>query len=678
MRRLFSTLFLIVVVLAGACQPAPRDPTSLPHSSSQHLIVLPDDGPEQVLALIDGAQKSVRFKIYLLTHEEIIAALVRASNRGVDVRVLIEQNPVGGGESNQRTSDRLQQGGVNVRWAPSLYELTHEKSLLVDDSRVLVGTFNYTASSFNANREYGLLIDDPALVDEIAAIFDADWAGKLYQRAPHPALVVSPLNSRQQIESMIDGAQKTLWLEEATLLDDAIAGRLAAAAARGVDVRFLGALRSDEEDLSEPNYLQLQAAGIQVARLPDPIVHAKLILADGRRALVGSINLTRASIDHNRELGIVTEDAAAIARMQKTFESDWQRALHVAPTPTGVISWQEAGQYVGAEVTVEGEILRTYDTGKVTFLNFTPNYRGTLSLVIFAAGAAEYPAPPDQYFLNQRVRVRGRVKEYQGAPEIILDSPDQIEILPAVRSGVDLTATTDEAANVSPAATETVTPGTTAPVLAATPSIVAWQDAGKHIGQQIVVEGEVVRTHDTGNVTFLNFTNDWRGTFSVVIFASNYDKFPQPPHELFRNKSIRVKGRVKEYQGAPEIVVESPNDIQIVQPAGTASPTSTATPAPVAAGVIPWEQAGAYLGQTITVSGRIVRTHDAGSITFLNFSPEPGQFVAVVFAADYPVFPVLPAKLYEDKTVWVTGEIGQYNGVPQIIISSPQQIEVFP
>ncbi len=678
MRRLLVFLLLALALLGAACQPGATDPTP----PDLKLLVLPDDGPAAVTALIDGARQSIRFKIDLLTSDEIIAALAAAANRGVEVRVLIEQNPVGGGESNQRSADRLQEAGVSVRWAPSLYQLTHEKSLLVDDRQALVATFNFTHSSFANNREYGLLTTDPALVGEIAAIFEADWAGKPYERLRNPALVVSPLNSRQQIEALIDGAKNSLWLEENTLLDDDIAGRLAAAAQRGVEVRFLGPLRTGEEDLAEPNYRRLRAAGAQVGHLAAPYVHAKVIVADGKQALVGSINLSHASINKNRELGLVTADAAIIAQIEKTFAADWQLARQFKPAPTGVIGWQEAGNYTGAEVTVEGEIVRTHDTGKVTFLNFTPNYRGTLTLVIFASDYDKYPALPVEHFLNKHVRARGLVKDYQGAPEIIIDTPDQIEILPAPSAQPALAEPQADAPAPPPAETSTAIP-----TIVAAPAVIDWQEAGDHMGKEITVEGEVARTHDTGKVTFLNFSNEWRGTLSIVIFASDYDKFPRPPSELYRGQSIRVSGRVKEYQGAPEIVVESPATIEIIATgqSDAAAPAPAATPAvalPATArpptGVIPWEQAGDYLGQTITIAGRIVRANDIGSITFLNFSNERGRFVVVIFQDDYTNFPSPPAELYQKRTVWVTGEVTEHDGAPQIIVHSPDQIEVFP
>ncbi len=669
--RIVLVLF-VLLALAGcrsdaapveSVQTSPAPTRQSPGTDGgQQLLVLPDDGVQPVLDLIDSAEQSIRFKIYLLTYRDVKAALVQAANRGVDVRVIIEQNPTGGGESNQESYDQLVEGGVDVRWAPPPYRLTHEKTLVVDDRIALTGTFNYTNSSFTGNREYGLLIDQPALVSDIAAVFDADWVEKQPELSSQSPIVLSPTTSRDTIQSLIEGAKNSLWLEQSTLLDDDVTDRLVAAARRGVDVRFIGPLRQDEDDFARANQERLRAAGGQVALLVDPLVHAKVIVADEQQALIGSINLTYSSMDLNREMGVLTEDAGVLQRLLATLQTDWQSANQIVEAPDGVITWQEAENYVGAEVTVAGDIVRTYDSGKVTFLNFDDDYRNTLTIVIFPSIYERFPELPADYFLNQQVEVTGLVKMYEGAPEIIVESPEQIRITGA-----------------SSAAPEQVEPGTrsaSATESEPIPAVVLWQEAGDFVGQDITVEGAVVRTYDSGKVTFLNFAEDYRNTLSIVIFASDYGLFSTPPESLYLGQMVQVTGRVKEYKGAPEIIVEAPDQIEII---GQDEVENTVTVEATAelVGVIPWQDAADYLGQTITVSGRIVRANDTGKITFLNFSKERDQFVAVVFADDYGKFAASPAELYEGQEVWITGEIDSYNGAPQIVVSGPEQVEVF-
>ncbi|MFO7819984.1 MAG: thermonuclease family protein [Halanaerobacter sp.] len=101
----------------------------------------------------------------------------------------------------------------------------------------------------------------------------------------------------------------------------------------------------------------------------------------------------------------------------------WQRRNLGLP----IISWQEADDYMGEEVIVTGEVVATYDTGEVTFLNFARNYDETFSAVIFASAEHKFAVEAEDYFLDQQVWIRGEVKEHQGVPEIIIKEPTQIK-----------------------------------------------------------------------------------------------------------------------------------------------------------------------------------------------------------------------------------------------------------
>jgi len=557
----------------------------------------------------------------------------------------------------------LKDGGVKVKWAPGAFKNTHEKSLVVDDEKALIATFNFTYSSFTHNREYGLVVAQPQVVADVAEIFDADWAGEGVEVDADSPLVLSPENSRARLTELIRSARKELWLEEATLLDDELTDELVRAAGRGVQVRFLAPQRNDN-DIARENWARLQDAGVMVLFLSSPYIHAKAIVADGKRAFVGSQNLTFTSLELNRELGIISDEPAVIQRLARTIAADWQKAggddaaAPHAATPAGLIPWQDAESYVGQEVTVEGEIVHTHDSGKVTFLNFDKDYHNTLTIVIFSSLYDAFPQKPARYFDGHRVRVTGRVKMYEGAPEIVIEDPDQIEIIDQRSQSIPLAEPTPQ-------------------VVVTRDEVIPWQEAGRYVGQEVTVTGQVVRTYNSGKVIFLNFDEDWRGKFSVVIFARDFEKFPQSPDELYLHKSIQVRGEIKEYKGAPEIIVSGPEQITIMGEGQIAAATPEPTASSPPAGVIPWQDAGQYVGQRVTVEGRIVRAKDIGSITFLNFSQERGQFVAIVWAEDYDNFPTPPAEMYEGKQVWVTGEVSTYKGVPQIVVHSPEQIEVF-
>ena len=204
-------------------------------------------------------------------------------------------------------------------------------------------------------------------------------------------------------------------------------------------------------------------------------------------------------------------------------------------------------RYAGQTITVEGEIVDSYNSGKVAFLNFSRN-RDDFKLVVFAEAFGRFPQPPEQLYLGKQVRATGEVKLYQGKPEMDIGDPSQIEI-------------------VGDRALLPVVPTATVPAA----GIVPWQDAGQYIGQRVTVEGDVVRSYNSGKVSFLNFAQDYKGTFSVVVFASDYAKWPQTPDQFYLGQKIRATGKVKEYKGAPEMVVETPEQIEVVGPAETAA-----------------------------------------------------------------------------------------------------------
>ncbi len=94
-----------------------------------------------------------------------------------------------------------------------------------------------------------------------------------------------------------------------------------------------------------------------------------------------------------------------------------------------VISYLDASRFYGKTKTVEGTIVVTNNTGKVCFLNFNKDWKRYFTAVIFASDFGKFPANPEDYYLNRKVRITGLIKEYKGKPEIIVKNPSQIEIM---------------------------------------------------------------------------------------------------------------------------------------------------------------------------------------------------------------------------------------------------------
>ena len=333
------SLFLLCCLLLAACNGTISSaktstisgiagtPAVTPLPTSQQTLKLfaePDDGEGVILDAINTAHRSIWLETYLLTDTSIIQALGNAAHRKLDVRVMLEPAPNGGG-SPQDVLDELKRAGAKVNTASPDFSLTHEKGMVIDGNTAYIMTCNFTYSALNGtNREYGIIDSVAPDVREVVAIFNADWSRKP-AHLMDSNLVVSPTNSRDDLTTLINGAKHSLVMEEEEMYDSQVEQAIIDAAKRGVHVQVLLPKPYDASDTSLDSPIALlKAGGVQVQRDPQLYIHAKMIVVDGSRAFVGSENISSSSLDGNRELGILLTNAGIIASLQGYFQTDWK------------------------------------------------------------------------------------------------------------------------------------------------------------------------------------------------------------------------------------------------------------------------------------------------------------------------------------------------------------------
>lgn len=301
-----------------------------PAATGYSLLTQPDSGRTPILNLINGAQSSINLTIYEIEDPQIISALIAAVQRGVTVRVLYNYYSFQhfGHDPNAPFVAQLKAGGVQTKPAPQTFLITHQKTFTIDDRAAIIMTFNLTPNYFSSTRDFGIITGDSGQVAEIVKVFEADWAGKPVS-VSQSALVWSPDNSRSKTIDLINSATRTLEVYNEETSDQASMQALIAAAKRGVKVRFITAVLTSHtnpgQDGNAAERAALIAAGVQAKGMAKPYIHAKMILADGARVFFGSENFSSASLDRNRELGIILEDRGIVSSMQGTFDSDWSK-----------------------------------------------------------------------------------------------------------------------------------------------------------------------------------------------------------------------------------------------------------------------------------------------------------------------------------------------------------------
>jgi len=303
-----------------------------------HLIVQPDDGVGPVLDLIRLAHTSLLMKQFTFSEPEILKAVVDRHKAGVAVRIMLNPKRSGGDRANDETFEFFKAAGVDIRWASPKFYVTHEKSIVVDSRAALIATFNLCTKYFTVTRDYGVIVQDPAKVAQIVEGFEADWEQRDWHPSTDAGLLWSNNNSRGIMSRFIDAASKTLEIQHPKFVDATILDRIVDAAHRGVEVRILCGGKhgiSDWDILDTFSSLRtMRRFGVKIHKQKNLRLHAKLILADGAHALVGSMNIDRSAFDLRRELGTTITDAGVVRRLGEVFEEDWDLSHHYeAPDP---------------------------------------------------------------------------------------------------------------------------------------------------------------------------------------------------------------------------------------------------------------------------------------------------------------------------------------------------------
>ncbi len=162
-------------------------------------FLYPDGALDDVLETLSRAESSILISMYDLNEPSIISCLIDARADKVDVRVLVEGQPVGGmSTSTKRALNDLWRGGCSISLFRSndsykRYDYLHGKYAIIDQEYVLIGSENWVTGAFKENRGWGVAVHSFELAQQFTTIFQSDsstkWPDVGLMEAPYP---VSP------------------------------------------------------------------------------------------------------------------------------------------------------------------------------------------------------------------------------------------------------------------------------------------------------------------------------------------------------------------------------------------------------------------------------------------------------------------------------------------------------
>ncbi|MGB6471807.1 MAG: phospholipase D-like domain-containing protein [Candidatus Acidiferrales bacterium] len=309
---------------------------------SRSLVVLPDDSAKPILDAINNARKSIRVKMFVFSDPALLSAVIAATRRRVKVRIMLNPTRRSGKAENEHSRKILQAAGVEVIDSNPAFGMTHEKSMVVDDATAFVKSLNWETKNLTVTRDYAVVTTHRHEVREIIECFEADWKRKSFDAGEDAHLIWCTGNGRERIARFIDQAKHSIFLQNERYQDAVIIERLVRAACRGIKVHVMARpphkLQKDKLTEGVGGLRTMADVGIKVHKLKHLKLHAKMLLIDDCRVIVGSINLAPGSFDSRRELAIEVPGGPVVERMSKIVHHDWKHSHKLDLTDQGLLA----------------------------------------------------------------------------------------------------------------------------------------------------------------------------------------------------------------------------------------------------------------------------------------------------------------------------------------------------
>jgi cardiolipin synthase len=298
--------------------------------SHRYLITLPDDTIKPILTAIAEARHSLQIKMFIFSEPVLLDTVIAAHSRGIKVRVMLNPSRNNGAELNHDTRKSLEEAGIDVRDTNPAFKVSHEKSLVIDAHTAIIQTLNWAPRHLHETRDYAIVTTHPKEVFEIIDCFESDWERTEFNPGETAHLIWCRGNGRARIARFIDEAKHRLFLQNDRYQDLVIIERLIRAANRGVKVHIMSppphTLKKDKLVEGIGGLRVMHDVGIKIHNHQHLELHAKMLLADNDRAIVGSINLTTGSFDERRELAIEVMERPIIERLHEISHRDWNHS----------------------------------------------------------------------------------------------------------------------------------------------------------------------------------------------------------------------------------------------------------------------------------------------------------------------------------------------------------------
>jgi phosphatidylserine/phosphatidylglycerophosphate/cardiolipin synthase-like enzyme len=306
------------------------------NATDQTVIVQHQFLDTELVARIDHARSSLDIASYDLNLPSVTDAIIRASQRGLTVRVVADDEY--GLNSSDTTFQQLEEAGIPVV-TDQRQALMHHRFIIFDGRAVWTGKWAFTYDSTLNQNTAALVFDSP----ELAALYTAHF-NALFERsefrsgfpsAAHTVTVegitidsyfMPSDDALTPVKDILGQAKKSIYIMVMAFSLEDLGDELIAAVNQGVDVRVVTESRLSR--LVEPWY----CAGVPFRKdgNPDSLNHG-VIVVDGELVISGSFNLSNNSFRENNEDLLIVHDPQMAQLFTEEFERVWMDGSDYAP-----------------------------------------------------------------------------------------------------------------------------------------------------------------------------------------------------------------------------------------------------------------------------------------------------------------------------------------------------------
>ncbi len=334
---------LVLSCLVSACDtqespPGQAVPTLSSDRSIQVYFTTPgaDNGLSSLLVqAINAAQSSIDIAMYNFSMDDVGEALIQASQRGVQVRVVMESENMDGIIPQGLIASQIPVVGDNQD------SLMHDKFMIIDRLTVWTGSLNYSTIGSISDSNNLIVIHDAMVAADYSAEFEEMFTQRLFSASspsdtPYPQVSVdgnlvevffSPEDDPQgRLEELISQAGQSIVILAYVWTDNSLTDAVLERASVGVDVSgvFDQALALEA---TGSDYLVFQQNDLDV-RLDgySGLLHQKVIIIDNSIVVVGSYNFTSSAADRNDENLLIIHDPSLASIFLSNYEQVYSAA----------------------------------------------------------------------------------------------------------------------------------------------------------------------------------------------------------------------------------------------------------------------------------------------------------------------------------------------------------------